>query len=138
MQQPESGSGEARRRRRVVRSLTAAVVAYWVALAAIAIGPPVRLYMQLRRQWPGHVTLGVSDQYGFAVVLNEQPVWQATLSWLSAAAWIIGPPLVLWALWLLSTRRRAGGSEIGSEAADGGGAGSVRDAPSSTAALNAG
>jgi hypothetical protein len=138
MQQPEFGSRAGHRRRRVVRLLTAAVGVYWVALAVLAVWSPVRLYLRLRQRWPGHVTLGVSDRYGFAVTLNERPVWQATLTGLQAAVWIIGPPLLLWLLWLVSTRGRTRRPGVGPETRDaGGGARSGAEAPS-VAELSAG
>ena len=100
-------SSTARRRKRVVRAFGAVVVAYWVGLAAFALWPPVRLFVQLRRQWPGRVALAVSDEFGFAVRLDGRTVWHADLTGLEAAAWIVGPPLVLWLVWLVGTMLRA-------------------------------
>ena len=107
MEQPEGGTGEVRRRRRLMRTFMGAVAVYWVALTVGALTPPVRLFLQLRRQWPGRVALGFSDQHGFGVTVDGHPVWQAHPTVLGVVAWMVGPPLLLGALWLLATRRRA-------------------------------
>jgi hypothetical protein len=101
-----SGSTNVRGRASVVRRMVAAVAVYWVALPVAVLWRPFHLFRAAKEAGATRAAIGFTDQFGLAVTVDQQPIWQAHLTWLGTAAWFVGPPLVLWLVWLAWASRR--------------------------------
>jgi hypothetical protein len=73
-----------------VRHLVGSWIAYWVVLLLVSLREPIRKYIDIQRSGgAGSVSASVS---GDAMTL----------------LWIVGPPLLLFVLWLAARPKRAG------------------------------
>lgn len=93
-------------------TLLAAWVAWWVALVGVTVGPGLLRAWRLTREAGSHGTMLASiDGSKLLLRINDagrgSGVWSFETSLAIALAWIAGPPLVLWLLWLVSRPRRA-------------------------------
>jgi hypothetical protein len=85
--------------------------AYWAALVGVTIGPGLLAAWRLTRQSGSHGNMSASVD-GSRLLLNVNDVggaggvWTFNTSITAALAWIAGPPLVLWLVWLVSRPRR--------------------------------
>jgi hypothetical protein len=83
--------------------LLGAWVAYWVGLGAVTLGPYVA---QIRRVTSapdntGSISLSTEDaELTLRIIENGRTVADASMSILSIALLVAGPPLLLWLLWL--------------------------------------
>jgi len=94
------------------RHLLLAWGAYWLALLAVALGRPALEAWRMSRRPDAHGTIsaGVDDAVAhLSIAVDGAPAWSGSASILSITLWLVGPPLVLWVLWLLRSR----GSEEG-------------------------
>jgi hypothetical protein len=121
----QHGSAAVRGRAAVVARLVGAVTVYWLGLAVMALWRPVTLYLAALRTGAGRAALGFSDQYGFAVTVDQQPIWRADLTALTVIASLVGPPLVLWLGWLAWAARQDRGRQRGRSNAPGASVGST-------------
>lgn len=74
-----------------VRDLIVSWILYWVLLIVVVAWRPILEYVRLQLTH-GHGSVSV----GYSGSLTQ------------LALWIAGPPLLLWALWLLTRPRRPG------------------------------
>ena len=85
--------------------------AYWAALVGVTIGPGLLAAWRLTHQPGSHGNMSASVDAG-RLLLNVNDVggagnvWTFSTSITAALAWIAGPPLILWLIWLLSRPRR--------------------------------
>ena len=87
---------------------------YWVGLALATLGPALPAILRAT-SGQGSITASAGDQ-GVRLVVSEAgtTLWSGAASVSSIAFWIVGPPLVLWVVWL--ARRRAARAEAASTA----------------------
>lgn len=89
--------------------LLLAWVAYWVALAAVTLGPAARAAWRVTRPGEGHgsVTANYADGVvDLKVIQDGATVWSGATDMLSAVLWIAVPPLVLWVTWIATRPSR--------------------------------
>ena len=106
---------------RSVRWLFRGAVAYWVAFFVAVLWHPFALFLRVRQQLPGRTALHIGDAFGLAVTVDQQPIWVTGLSTVQTIAWLVGPPLVLWLLWVwwvARAERAAGGAPRAGAGAD--------------------
>jgi hypothetical protein len=87
--------------------------AYWLVLGAVTIGPGLLAAWRATRQDNGHGTVSAAVDNGKVLLTvtrtvgSTAEVWTGSTSMTSALLWIAVPPLLLWALWLMSRPRHA-------------------------------
>lgn len=93
--------------------LLAAWAAYWLALAAVVLWRPVTLARRLSELPKGRANgTGTFDDGVFEVRMNVDgaTVWHGRATMTEMLLWVVGPPLVLWLLWLVTRPPRALGT----------------------------
>jgi N-acetylglucosamine malate deacetylase 1 len=87
--------------------------AYWLVLGAVTIGPGLLAAWRATREDSGHGTVSAAVDNGNLLLTvtrtvgSTAEVWTGSTSMTSALLWIAVPPLLLWALWLVSRPRHA-------------------------------
>lgn len=84
------------------KHLLGAWVIYWLGLATSVLWRPVWLFLGFEAD---HGTASVSGgltnlDLGVTLTLNDAQVWSLTAPAWEWTFWLVGPPLLLWALWL--------------------------------------
>lgn len=89
------------------RHLLLAWVAYWLVLLATVMRPALMNVIAGITAPDGHGTISASVANGVASlsVNADALAWTGSASLTSIALWIAGPPLLLWALWLVTRPR---------------------------------
>ncbi|HJP59120.1 MAG TPA: hypothetical protein VJ865_03955 [Gemmatimonadaceae bacterium] len=105
-----------KRRRFRVRNLLLAWSTYWLALIAVGLSPAIAAIWRVS-QLPhgrGSVNAGVSDGGLSATVLQDGvTTYKGSISLLAVTLLIALPPLVMWAVFLFSSRTiDAGGRDV--------------------------
>jgi hypothetical protein len=79
-------------------------VVYWVALLAVTLGPAVPPILRATASHAkGEVSGSFSDSVLSLIVKeNGRVTWSGSTHVLTAALWLAVPPLILWAIWLMS------------------------------------
>jgi len=84
--------------------------AYWAGLIGIAAGPAIRATWHATQLPEGHGSVNAGINNG---VLNYEVIADGVKTWAGAAPlstvflWLIGPPLLLWLVWLMVRERPA-------------------------------
>jgi len=88
--------------------LLATWVAYWVALALALVGPAIGpLWRVTRSGAHGSASASIGDGVLKMIVTEgTSTVWSLDISLATLAVAIAVPPIVLWAFWLRSQKRR--------------------------------
>ena len=98
------------------RHLLAAWSAYWVGLVLVTLGEPLRLMWRLTRVPDNHGSFSANFGDGLlklTIVEGGRTVWSGATEPGTAIAWLAGPPLLLWLLWLvLRSRAPAEGPSV--------------------------
>jgi hypothetical protein len=84
--------------------------AYWAGLIGIAAGPAIRATWHATHLPDGHgsVNAGVNDGVlRYEVIAEGVKTWVGTVPLSTMFLWLIGPPLLLWLVWLLVRERPA-------------------------------
>jgi hypothetical protein len=97
------------------RHLLGAWIVYWAALLAVVVGPAALALWRMRGAPPN--TSSASLSFGDegvvgSVTQHGAKVWALTASGWTVLLWLVGPPLLLWLVWLL-LRPRAGLATVG-------------------------
>lgn len=104
------------RRRFRVRNLLLAWSTYWLALIAVGLTPAIAAIWRVSQLPPGRgsVNAGVSDRGLSATVLQDGvATYKGSISLLAVTLLIALPPLVMWAVFLFSSRTiDAGGRDL--------------------------
>ena len=82
--------------------------AYWAGLVGIALGPAIRASWQATRLPDGHGSINASFNNGtlsYEVIQEGAKTFVATAPLSTAILWIVGPPLILWLVWLIVRER---------------------------------
>ena len=88
--------------------LLASWTAYWAGLAGVALGPAVPVVWRATHLPEGHgtITAGFENTvFHFTVVEEGVKTLAASAPFGTIMAWLIGPPLALWLIWLAVRRR---------------------------------
>ncbi len=87
--------------------LMAAWAAYWIGLGVVTLRTAIVAGVKAT-QSGGSITGGLSDsKLGITIVQKAGETLEMSASLGTLAAWVVIPPLVLWAVWLMQ-RNRAG------------------------------
>ena len=111
-------------RRWRAQHLLGAWIVYWLALAAVTLGPAARAVWRMRGAPKNTASAALNLNNGMfhgTVKALGGTTWEGTATSGSVLLALVGPPLVLWVLWLLLRPR--GGVAGGPEAPRGLGAG---------------
>jgi hypothetical protein len=84
-------------------------LAYWATLAVVTMGPGLLAAWRATRR-PGSGTISASVDAGvatFNVIRDGVTTWTGSAGVASIVLWFVGPPVLLWAAWLVSRPRRA-------------------------------
>jgi len=88
--------------------LLASWTAYWAGLAGVALGPAVPVVWRATHLPEGHgtITAGFENTvFHFTVVEEGVKTLAASAPLGTIMAWLIGPPLALWLIWLAVRQR---------------------------------
>jgi hypothetical protein len=91
-------------RRWKARHLVAAWAAYWVGLALVKLSDPSRIAWRLTRLPDNHGTISASYDNGVLKILMSQDgstLYSSAASLATLALWVVGPPIVLFVVWLM-------------------------------------
>ena len=81
---------------------------YWAGLLGIGLGPALIASWRATRLPDGHGTIEAGFNNGalnFTVIEEGVKTFAASTPFSTAMLWVVGPPLMLWAAWLLLRRR---------------------------------
>jgi hypothetical protein len=82
---------------------------YWAGLIGVGLGPAIAAGFGATRLPEGHGSIEASVSNGtlsYAVIEDGVKTFTTTLQLSTAMLWVVGPPLLLWLVWLLVRRRR--------------------------------
>jgi len=100
--------------------------AYWAGLVGIGLGPAIRATWRATSLPDGHGSVNAGFDNGvltYEVIEESVKTWSGTLPFSTAMLWLIGPPLLLWLVWLIVRDRPATrGRSVASVANGGAGA----------------
>jgi Na+/glutamate symporter len=88
--------------------LLASWTAYWAGLAGVALGPAIPVVWRATHLPDGHgtITAGFENTvFHFTVVEEGVKTLAASAPLGTIMAWLIGPPLALWLIWLAVRQR---------------------------------
>ena len=90
------------------RHLLLSWLAYWIALVAVRLGDALVALSHVLAlpEGRGSFSLSYDDAFRMNVVDSGRAVWSGSASLGELALWVAGPPLLLFALWLLARPRR--------------------------------
>jgi hypothetical protein len=81
-------------------------IAYWIALIVWVLHTPMLLMLRARhRASPRGITLALDNLLNARMTDQGVTVWSANATILELVARLVGPPLVLWLVWLVWTWR---------------------------------
>lgn len=89
------------------RHLLLAWSGYWLALALVTLGAPLLAIWRMSRRPGSHgsVAAGFENAIGtLSIVEDGASVWSGSASLPTMTLWLVGPPLLLWLLWLMRSR----------------------------------
>ena len=89
--------------------------AYWAGLVGVTLSPAIAATWRATRLPEGHGSVSASfdnANLSYSVIEDGVKTWVGTTSITTALLWIVGPPLLLWLVWLIvrerpNTERRA-------------------------------
>lgn len=94
--------------------LFASWIVYWIALAAVALGPvALPIFRATRDNAKGEISANVADGV-LSLIVKESGVttWSGSVHLLTATLWLAVPPLILWLVWA-ATRRAPAQAPVG-------------------------
>ena len=83
-------------------------IAYWVVAGAIKLGPAIAAFVRATSGSDGHskISAGYGDgRFTLSVVDRGVTTYDGSVGSLALAAWVAGPPLIAWVLWMILGRR---------------------------------
>ena len=94
---------------RSIRPLVGSWIAYWLVIAAVKLGPAAFAMWRATRGPGGSARVDASYSDGLITLdVLDQGVktFTGAASLLEVGAWIAGPPLLAWAVWAISRRKK--------------------------------
>lgn len=96
-------------RRWGARHLLLAWLVYWALLAVVGLGRALLAIRSATSGPDGHGSVSANfgdGRFQLTVVENGITTYSGSIGLLAAVLWIVGPPLVLWLMWLVTRPRR--------------------------------
>ena len=90
------------------RQLLATWATYWVGLVGIGLGPTLLASWRATRLPPGQGSIQAGVDAGVlnvSVIESGVKTFSASTPFSTAMLWLVGPPLVLWVIWLFVRQR---------------------------------
>ena len=84
--------------------------AYWVGLVGVTLSPAIAATWRATHLPDGHGSVSASFGDGglsYTVIEDGVKTWVGTTPVTTALLWVIGPPLLLWLVWLIIRERPA-------------------------------
>lgn len=78
--------------------------AYWTGLVAVKLGPAIREAWRVTQLPDGHGTINAGFNNGvlnFEVIEDGVKTFASSAPFSTILLWVLVPPMVLWAIWLL-------------------------------------
>lgn len=94
---------------RSIRPLVGSWIAYWLVIAAVKLGPAAFAIWRATRGPSGSARVDASygdGQLTLNVMAQGVKTYTGAASLLEIGAWVAGPPLIAWAVWAISRRRK--------------------------------
>jgi hypothetical protein len=88
--------------------------AYWVGLVGVSMGPAIRATWRATNLPDQHGTINASFNNGtlsYEVIENGVKTLTMTGQLSTVLMWVVGPPLLMWIVWLLVRERPAAGGQ---------------------------
>jgi hypothetical protein len=82
--------------------------AYWVGLIGISLGPAIRATWRATHLPHGHGSVNAGFNNGmlnYEVIEEGVKTWAGATPFSTALLWLVGPPLLLWLVWLIVRER---------------------------------
>ena len=97
-------------------------VTYWVGLVGVTMSSAIAASWRATRLPEGHGSVAAGFDGGtltYTVIEDGVKTWAGSTSFSTALLWLVGPPLLLWLLWLI-VRERPGAAAASILDRDGG------------------
>jgi hypothetical protein len=91
-------------------TLFASWIVYWIVLGAVTLTPAIRAILRATQAGDGKGNVSISFGGGvlnLVVNVNGRAIYTGAVHFITLALLIGGPPLILYALWLMQRPRRA-------------------------------
>jgi len=82
--------------------------AYWAGLVGVALSPAIAATWRATHLPEGHGSVSASfdnANLSYTVIEDGVKTWVGTTSITTALLWVVGPPLLLWLVWLIVRER---------------------------------
>ena len=82
--------------------------AYWAGLVGVALSPAIAATWRATHLREGHGSVSASfdnANLSYTVIEDGVKTWVGTTSITTALLWVVGPPLLLWLVWLIVRER---------------------------------
>ena len=82
--------------------------AYWAGLVGVTLSPAIAATWRATHLPDGHGSVSASfdnANLSYTVIENGVKTWVGTTSITTALLWVVGPPLLLWLVWLIVRER---------------------------------
>jgi hypothetical protein len=106
-------------RRRSVWGLLGSWVVYWLALAAVKLGPAAMAIWRATRSGPDQGSVAFNNgNWVLNLIVTEKgtTTWTGSIHVGALALWVGAVPLALWIIWLRSAARAGAPSKAGTAA----------------------
>ena len=90
------------------RHLLLSWIAYWLALAAVTLGPAIPALMRATAtDAKGSMNASAGDQgVSITITADGGAAWSGAASLTAVVFWLVGPPLLLWLVWFVRRKPR--------------------------------
>ena len=82
--------------------------AYWTGLVGVTLSPAIAATWRATHLPDGHGSVSASfdnSTLNYTVIEDGVKTWMGTTSMATAVLWVVGPPLLLWLVWLIVRER---------------------------------
>ncbi|HTK51990.1 MAG TPA: hypothetical protein VL308_08905, partial [Gemmatimonadaceae bacterium] len=82
--------------------------AYWTGLVGVTLSPAIAATWRATHLPDGHGSVSASfdnSTLNYTVIEDGVKTWMGTTSMATAVLWVVGPPLLLWLVWLTVRER---------------------------------
>lgn len=86
--------------------------AYWAGLVGVTLGPAISASWRATQLPDAHGSIAAGFNNGmltYTVMENGVQTWVGSTPFSTAILWLVGPPLLLWVVWLLARERSVSG-----------------------------
>ena len=82
--------------------------AYWAGLVGVTLSPAIAATWRATHLPDGHGSVSASfdnANLSYTVIEDGVKTWVGTISMTTGLLWVVGPPLLLWLVWLIVRKR---------------------------------